>query len=364
MPKILFDIERSLKESPPEKYYSQLGCDGAPLFPGTKFIKRIVLNRDLVTYQAHHQIRETDAGEHRVKELTSSYKQMGFLYYKPVQSIMVDPENPKRFIGLAGFGRNEAQHILGWDTAIYDVLEFDTPMHFHAFRANSNEDSDHVPALPNTKATVTKSVVNAVVDNVIPDTDAAILQYLKLIARNKPDWHKEILTKIRKEHISRHKTMRAISATRAKEAAIELNLPYEGSKNTNCKDYGYVREFGGGKSIFYDGMNFSMNNGFSDVGLITWVPEPIPTKLHIQRQQISDSFDKLEENFIKWISHYIDMPVDEVRRRGAGRFPIKLNGFFAQDFEPDANNGGSPKESGVVDINGNIIIQKNEEYIQ
>ena len=38
----------SLKECPPEIYYNQLDDTGKKLFPGVKFVKRIVMNRDRV----------------------------------------------------------------------------------------------------------------------------------------------------------------------------------------------------------------------------------------------------------------------------------------------------------------------------
>ena len=64
MTKIMFDINKSLAECPPEIYYSQLGTDGEPLFPGIRFVKRLVLNRNretgVVTFRSEDQIREEE----------------------------------------------------------------------------------------------------------------------------------------------------------------------------------------------------------------------------------------------------------------------------------------------------------------
>ena len=46
------------------------------------------------------------------------------------------------------------------------------------------------------------------------------------------------------------------------------------------------------------------------------------------------------------------MPIDKVREKGEGRFPLVFNGFFAQDREKQLDNGGVPKEVDLVDENG------------
>ena len=309
MTKIMFDVNKSLAECPPEIYYSQLGTDGKPLFSGIHFVKRIVLNRSrgemgIVTFRLEDQIREADAGEDRVDVVQASYKNVGFLYSKIPQAIIVDPNNPKRFIGVVGFGRDEAQENLGWETAIYDIIEYDKPIDLEAFKVNSNDDEDHVPAFPNTKSTLIKSVVNAV-GKVIKDDDDAILAYLGRIARSKPKWHEPILTTIRKEHISRWPTMKAFSAARAKEEAIRLNLPYEGKKNKKTTSLGYARKFRNWKTYFWDGFTTSKEYGFVKVYLTTWVDEPNPQSLPTNRKKIKDDFDKMEKEFAIWVSNYI-----------------------------------------------------------
>ena len=348
---MMFDVNKSLAECPPEIYYSQLGVDGKPLFPGIHHKKRIVLNRSLVTFRDEDQIRELDAGEDRVDVVQWSYKNVGFLYNKIPQAVIVDPNNPKRFLGVVGFGRDEAQENLGWESAIYDVIEYDKPIDLEAFKVNSNDDLDHVPAFPNTKATIIKSVVNAI-GKVIEDDDDAILVYLKRIARSKPNWHESILSTIRKEHISRWPTMKAFSTSRAKKEAIRLGLPHEGNKNKKTTSLGYARKFTTLKNFFWDGFTTSTKYGFKKVYLSTWVDEPNPKSLPTDRKEIKETFDKLEDTFNIWVSNYLDMPIDKVREKGEGRFPLVFNGFFAQDREKQLDNGGVPKEVDLVDENG------------
>lgn len=345
---IKFDTERSLKECPPEIYYNQLDDEGKKLFPGVKFVKRIVLNRDKISYKIDEQIREEDAGEDRVKKLIPSYRQRGFIYSKPPQAIMVDPSDPRRYTGLAGFGRNEAQEILGITHMMYDILEFEKPLYKEAFKVNSNDTDDHIPATLNTKTTIIKSVVNAVTAGIVEDADDAISQYLSMICRSRPDWHSTILSTIRKEHIARFDTMKAWNTSSAKKYAKDNDLPYEGNGNKNSPELGYVRKWTSAKNVFWDSMIKSYEYGFKKVGLITWVDEPNPATLEGDRQKIRREFSKMEETFQLWVANYLDMGVDEVRERGKGRFPMEFTGFLPQDTSPNANNGGEPIENGIV----------------
>lgn len=342
------NTETSLKECPPEIYYNQLDDTGKKLFPGVKFVKRIVMNRDKVSFKIDEQIRESDAGEDRVKKLLPSYTNRGFIYSKPPQAIMVDPSDPKRYTGLSGFGRNEAQNILGITHMIYDILEFDKPLYKEAFKVNSNETDDHVPATQNTKTTIIKSVVNAVTAGIVADTDDDILEYLSIICRTRPDWHNSVLSTIRKEHIARFQTMKAWNTSSAKEYAKKNDLPYEGNGNKNVSALGYVRKWTSSKNVFWDSMVKSCEYGFKKVGLITWVDEPNPATLEGDRQKIREEFSKMERDFQMWIADYLDMSIDEVRKKGKGRFPLEFTGFLPQDCSPNAENGGVPIESSIV----------------
>tara|TARA_B100000900_G_scaffold224279_1_gene190257 strand:- start:409 stop:1425 length:1017 start_codon:yes stop_codon:yes gene_type:complete len=337
-----------MKECPPEIYYNQLDDEGNKLFPGVKFVKRIVMNRDKVSYKIDEQIREEDAGEDRVKKLIPSYRQRGFIYSKPPQAIMIDPSDPKRYSGLAGFGRHEAQDILGITHMMYDILEFDKPLYKEAFKVNSNDTDDHVPATLNTKTTIIKSVVNAVTAGIVEDDDDAILQYLSLICRSRPDWHSTILSTIRKEHIARFDTMKAWNTSSAKKYAKKNDLPYEGNGNKNVAGLGYVRKWTSAKNVFWDSMIMSYKYGFKKVGLITWVDEPNPATLEGDRQKIRSEFSKMEGIFQLWIANYLDMGIDEVRKRGKGRFPMEFTGFLPQDTSPNTDNGGEPIENTIV----------------
>ena len=99
-------------------------------------------------------------------------------------------------------------------------------------------------------------------------------------------------------------------------------------------------------------MTVSVKYGWKKVYLSTWVDEPNPKSLPTDRKKIKETFDKLEDTFNIWVSNYLDMPIDKVREKGEGRFPLIFNGFFAQDEEEQLDNGGVPKEVDIVGVNG------------
>ena len=346
--KINIDVDQSLKEAPPELYYKQLDSKNKRLFPGTHFVKRIIINRGNISYKTSEQIRELDAGGDRVERLKPSFRIKGIIYNKMPPAVKVDPEDNKRFSGLSGFGRNKVFDELEYDTWVFDVLKFDNKLSEEIFKVNSNETDEFVPNTPNSKNTIIKSVVNAIANKVIGEEDSDILEFLNLICRNRTDWHKSILDTIRKEHISRWPTMKAWNTKSATEFAIANNLPYQGDKNKNVLGLGYVRKWSQIKSVFWDAMVTSTKYGMSKVKLWTWIDNPKPSTLAKERQNVRDDIKKLEEDFQLWIANYIDMDIQEVRKRGKNRFSLELAGFLPQDVEKLVENNGNPKEEGVV----------------
>lgn len=346
--KVQIDLERSLREAPPEEYYKQLGGDGKPLFPGTVFVKRIILSRSNVSYKISEQIRPEDAGEERINILVPSFRNRGILYNKMPPAIKVDPEDKKRFSGLSGFGREEAFDELEYDTWVYDVLEFKDKRSEEIYKINSNETDDFVAATPNTKSTYIKNVINAVHDKVIKDTDDDIMKYLKEICRNRKDWHDSILETIRRDHISRWPTVRAWNKSAAIKFAKEHNLQYEGDKNKNVDGLGYVRKHTSLKNVFWDTMVIASKYAMASVKVFTWVDNPKPSTLESQRQEIRDDYKNLEVQFQLWVAHYLNMDIEEVKSRGLGRFPVKFSGFLPQNVESTTEKNGNPKEEGII----------------
>ena len=348
-----FEVPKSLLACDPYVYYNQTTAKGLPLFPGVTFIKRVVLNRDRVTWDPKEQPRELDAGPERVHLLKMSYLERGILYNHAPQAIEVDPADPKRFRGRAGYGRDEAQEELGWPTAMYDILEFKEPIDREAFKYASNDTQDHVPAFQNTEASLQKAVANAIViHKVIPNTRAAIMKYLQRIAPNRSTVYEKIYKRVRREDVSAIPTMQAMSTARAKKFAEKHNLPHSGDKNKDIEDKGYVRKFTTIKNVLFDGMELSNRYHGEKVYLSTWIDYPKPRELPEQRKAVLKTFKDMKKTLNVWISKYLDMDIEEVKARGKGRFPIVFNGFIAQNIAPNPEKGGKPTEEGLVGVDG------------
>ena len=121
---IMFDVERSLKESPPN-------------YPdGVTFKKRIVVNRKNLIRQ--YQPRNLTLQITNVAPIRTSYEVNGILYDQPVKATEVNPKDSKKLNLLAGYTRDAAEEELSWDATMVDVLEFDTPRDRRAFMYTTN----------------------------------------------------------------------------------------------------------------------------------------------------------------------------------------------------------------------------------
>jgi hypothetical protein len=345
--KIVFDIDLSKKLCPPETYYSQ--------FEGVKYIKRIVLKRDLVSFKKHEQIREIDAHDSRAIPLHNSYLQFGFVHSKAPQAIEVDLQDKKRFVGRAGWGRDKAQELLGYDSFLYDVLEFESPKHRIEFMFNSNDTEDHLPAFANTLTTIMKGVVQAVQAGTISkDDDKAILNFMMLIAKSKGEKvHKRLLKKLRREKFAKYNSMRAWCTADANDFAEDNKLPYEGDKNTKTNSLGYVRKKTSWKNLFWDALVKTVANKFKPVYFSSWIDEPKPSELHVQRKDVIDDFDEHKKMLDSWICHYTGLSKEKLKEVSKGKFPLIFNGFLPQNVEPNPKDNGNYMEKGLVDKDGN-----------
>ena len=125
------DIKMSLEKNP-------------PIYPtGVTQKKRIRVQRKLCTWPETQEFRVQGKNISNIHQLKDSYLVNGIIYEEPVQVVEVDPNNKDRFIGIAGYHRNAAQELLGWDIAIYDIVEFKTPRDRLKFGYTSNH---HLPA--------------------------------------------------------------------------------------------------------------------------------------------------------------------------------------------------------------------------
>jgi len=329
------DIEKSLKQSPPS-------------YPtGVIFIKRIRVKRDRCTWPETQEFRVQGKNIDNISSLKNSYLVNGLLYDEPVQVVEVDPNNKDRFIGIAGYHRNAAQEKIGWDVAIYDVVEFKTPRDRLSFGYTSNH---HRPAQSTDKYDIFKGIKTAIDSDFISDNKADILNLLDIIAADKTLTQREsFYTSYRKEH-SMFENLESFGSIKANEKAEELQIPHLGKKGEpETGDYGYIKAPGGHYNVIYDGCKLWLEDG-RDIYVTGYITNPNPVKLKERRKTEKENIINLSEFLYKVASKLTDVPVEEIRAKG--KSPFKYNGFLPQVISADPTNGGLPVEIGKVDFDG------------
>lgn len=349
MNKHSFDIELSLKLCPP-KYPK-----------GVRFIKRIVIDRLDVTYPPSHQIRQLNVDMKKVPEIRDSFEVSGYIHSESPPTIKVDPLNKKRFIGLSGYHRNAAVGQLGWDTMIFDVLEFDSPLveRIHCSVTNANR----LPFISMTKSDYVKQVLEAVKNQEIPNEDFKVQEFIDAICPDKNEaFRKNIFTKFRKNKSYSATlvcyTTQSNGENSTHEYAMQYKLPNKGTATyASTSRLGYIISSPNPKTALYEAHKLSRNFNGQKVEFYGFIESPLQgAGLKNQRQTFKDDFEECVLNECKSIQYLLEklgykVSISEIRRA----HPVVFIGFLHQDITPDEHNFGKPKEDGVVDVNGNAI---------
>jgi len=314
---------------------------------GVTVLKRIIVNRNLCTWSSAQEFRVQGKNQDNISQLQDSYLVNGLLYDSPVQVVEKDPNNKDRFVGIAGYHRNAAQENLGWNVAIYDVVEFKTPKDRLSFGYTSNH---HRPAQTTTKYDLYKGITKAIDSGFITKSKADILKLLDDIAADRtPKARETLYTSYRKEH-SRFESLQGFGSNKANEKARELEIPHLGKKGEpETGDYGYIKAPGGHYNVIYDGCKLWLEDG-RDIYVTGYITNPNPVKLKERRKTEKENIINLSEFLYKVASKLTDVPVEEIRAKG--KSPFKYNGFLPQVISADPTNGGLPVEIGKVDFDG------------
>ena len=329
------DREKSLKLCPPN--YSA----------GVIHKKRIRIRRDLCTWPETQEFRVQGKSKDNVAKIEESYKAKGLLLSEPVQVVEVDPQNKNRFCGVSGTHRNKAQANLGWDVAIYDVVEFETPRARLVFGGTSNH---HNQADPLTKHDIHKLVSKAIQTKAIADDDVSLKDFIDEVAADRSAQTKRSLFKSYRQTHSKFENLEAFGGNEANKKAEELNLPHLGDVNfEQTGEYGYIKEPGGYKTVMHSGLKLWLDVD-EDILLTGYITNPDPTTLSKRREHDKKDVDNLNNFLYEIASKLTDMPLDEVKK--LGKAPFKYNGFLPQVISADPGKGGLPVETNVVDADG------------
>jgi|TARA_R110002096_G_scaffold282962_1_gene476924 hypothetical protein len=333
------DIKMSLEKNP-------------PIYPtGVTQKKRIRVQRKLCTWPETQEFRVQGKNISNIHQLKDSYLVNGIIYEEPVQVVEVDPNNKDRFIGIAGYHRNAAQELLGWDIAIYDIVEFKTPRDRLKFGYTSNH---HLPAQKTDKNDIKKGITKGITDGIIKNDNNDIRGFLKEIAADKTDTERNSILKSWRLNYSAYENLEAFGSIAANSKAEELNIPHLGDKGVSSSGlYGYIKEPGGYKTVMHDGLKLWLSEN-EDIHLTGYITNPNPKQLRTRREGEKNSIDKLNNFLYDVAAKLTDIPVDEIKAKG--KSPFKYNGFLPQVISADPGKDGLPVENTKVDFDGKPML--------
>jgi hypothetical protein len=344
-----FDVEKSLELCPPEK---------RPNVPkGAKWKRRIVLQRGKVKYLNRNQIRVLKVIMDNAASVRISFEVNGYIHTEYPPIITEDPDTKDGFIGETGFTRDQSADMCNWETFMYDVYEFDSPLSLRKMRIKSN--IVRTPRKENTKADIINQCVSAIESGEISNSDIDLKEFINDVASDKSEKEKTNIFKSVRGRKSAHPSLLTYhcgeGTNSTVEASIKFNLPYSGAKNYNSTGrLGYIPSSATPKTSFTDSKKLLLEYGYQDIDFYFFMPEPkMPDALYKQRNSHLDKFN----DFIKTEAKYLQLILNQFGYKHSvneilKKLPWKAKGFLPQFVGADSEKGGNPKEETVVDANG------------
>lgn len=338
---LVFDVTRSLKVNPPNYGKGITWIDRKPgKLSGLK-----VVDSDGNTLQPRELTLED--GQRTIEK---SFSVHNVMYDKEV---MVAEERENKVEELvSGYGRYGAFQSMGVDTYFWDVVKFDSPYWREVWKRKFNATKDHIAkGTPNSEGTYLKGLVAMKFLDSFDDTDDDVIREALFDMSDgelELDDIEKLLKKFRKSN-SKYSTIRAFTKKEANAAATNLGLPCGGYvKNVASPAYGKVGY------LLYGG---DLKDKILDMAqYYDYYKQKISITGYIQHTELDEEvirkarklFVEQIDNSIALIKQYLDSKYHDM---------IEFEGFLAQILVRDKLNGGLPKERGIVDVNGKIIIE-------
>ena len=346
---------------------------------------RFLIHDDYVRYDGKEQPREKSNEQDQVNELINDFEVYGYREDATPPIAIKDPENlsPTHIKGLSGFHRRTARNRLPIQQKLYfyDLYSFSSLKWERVARNVTNHHGN--PQLKQKWTDYRSETINAVRDNIIPDTEDAITNFVELIAADKPASTRKKIRNHAFKSCNVYPNFRTYGTSGNGVGTIqdfvsnELGLPkmgFEGRTDNDAeeiKKQGYIlyaSDRGDGLRAWSSGTNKAMR-----WGIPTWVfgySSKRVDDLIEWRENFIDEFLGFKETQIQfahctaraWVdddcrdeydSFDVEDLIDSIDEES---FPIKLGGFLPQHTSRNANDGGRPTESGLVDVYGKSIV--------
>lgn len=356
--KINFDVERSLRECPPDHdYYKSLGF---------KFVKRIVINRKHIVRKDSNQIRVHLVKQSSAVKIKHDFKVNGWLHHKKPIGVSESEEQKGKFELEYGFTRDQAAENLDWDSMIVDVVKpgaSPADIHTGRFLVNDHAGAAHTP---NSKEDIVAGIRERVERKLMPDTDKAIKAWVHQVTKRSHT--SEERQKIYKDYRAKKastgplRTYHQDKGTNSvEETALEFDLPYNGDANfKKTNKLGYVTRFYSLDRVLPNAKKCLDDYDFTTpVHIIGYIDEPqAAPKLYKQRANILEGHLDTIEREAKFIDKVIelsgiDSPGKDKIVKAINKLICVDGRFLYQHQAPNPDNGGKPYEQGLVDTQGN-----------
>ena len=333
--KLEFDIKKSLKVNPPN--YEE----------GINFIRReagrledlITKDENGVSLQPREKEIETGA------DLKNSFMANGVLYDREVMVVEQRKDGKKEMI--TGFNRDANLKSLDVTHYFWDLVTFDSPLDKVIAKLSLNATKDHVAkGVPNKETDYLLGLREA--NKIVTLNNKSIRQLLR-------DFSQDTLSKYQMDNImskwfksnSLDSNVVALNTPMANEILKGLGLPHKGYVNDpSLSCYGRIgfASWGsnGAKGYIPSWIDLYDKHN-TPIELYCFVQDVASAHIRTQRQRVFEDI----ENAKKWIKKHMKAKYAKI---------IDMKGFIAQISSPNPIDGGRRKERGIVNIDGEIII--------
>lgn len=346
MANIHYSINRSLQVNPPELFYNNK--------KGINFVERVSIDLTRLIIVDEHgttlQPRRKDKNPKRTDIFNSFSK--GILYDKDTM-VIEKRKDTGEYELISGFNRLfTLKDRMGVKNYFADVVIFDSPLDKSVWKRGLNYGEDHTGnGQPSTVGDILNGLYEIKRENSIDVTDDdAVLEQIDRMFQEKgtPEQLKKVLKKFR-ETTSRDVRIRALNSPTAKEYLKTLGI-HSGGLHKTTQEVAYILWENPTVShkFFTHAQYFDQyckEPFYPKIKLYGFLQEVNFDKIDIQRQAWMQSLERDIENLKKYIRpEYYDM--------------YEFVGFISQIISANPKDGGRPKERGIVDVHGNIIIDE------
>ena len=354
MTKPIFIVEESLRKCPPNLLYGK-GPNGETWEGelGTKFIKRHVMRRDKVMFLKSGQTKVEVNVQQNITDIKESFLAKGWDHKEQPLVYCISPDGNE---GDEGYHRDAAADAIGWETLLFDQIEYDSPLDQEVSKHNSNNGN---PKKENRVKDTVKSVKRVVAKGLIVTCrikDPEEKQLKDLIARLTPHkldpYRKKVLKKYRTQD-SGIATLVTWDADKINAYCAELKLPFAGDTNyESTGKVGYAKPQGTMKALMHDCMTLIVNDkvptdddgNYIPIEIRGFIDDPNPDPKILKRQR-TKWLKSLKDDCLDFIKGFYEKTTC---KKFDFELPIVFKGFAHQNISPNTDDKGSPIEKEFV----------------